>query len=79
MMIPFAFTTENAVELIPDARRRVLESEARKWADGGLSCRTRFKVAATIAQHMVIEHERLVWRSAYDKRCARLSRMKQHG
>lgn len=76
-MTPQAFSIENATEIIPDARRRVLASEARKFADGGLPVRLRFKTGTTYFDSVIKEHEKIVWRDAYFKRLARLRRIKQ--
>ena len=70
-------TLDNCTELIDDARRRVLSSEARKFADGGARCRERFKLrgAGTIWGYVVQQHERLFWHDIYTRRIARLKRM----
>ncbi len=75
-MTPFEFTLENAVEIVPDARRKLLEGEARKFAGAGLRIRRHWREARTLWDYVVVEHERLVWRSAYAKRRARMERMK---
>ena len=75
-MTPLAFTLENAIEIVPDFRRRVLAAEARKFADAAHPPRKIWPVATTIQHYMVKEHERLVWLDAYHRRKARISRMK---
>ncbi len=69
------FTLANAMELLPDARRRTLAGEARKWADVGFPMRKLFKQGATYWDGVVKEHERLFWCDTYTRRRARLSRM----
>jgi hypothetical protein len=67
---------ENCNELIPDERRRVLSSEARKFAESGFPVRTRFKRGETYWDGLLKAHERLFWIDAYRRRVARIARMK---
>ncbi len=76
-MTPLAFTLENAIEIVPDEKRRILASEARKFADNGNRARRHWRKSATLWEYALVEHERLVWMDAYFKRKARLARMKR--
>ena len=75
-MIPLTVCLENAQEIIPDWRRRVLEGEARKFADNGFPMRSRwrFKVGETYWDQIYKDHECLLWQAAYWKRIERLKR-----
>jgi hypothetical protein len=66
---------DNANELIPDDRRRVLASEARKFADGGAPIRTRFKQGRTYFDGIIKTHEKLFWQDTYHRRKQRLARI----
>lgn len=66
---------ENCDEIISDSRRRILTSEANKFAEGGAPLRCRWRHPRTIWESVVIEHERLYWEAAYRRRQARIKRM----
>lgn len=74
-MIPLKISIENCNELLPDERRRVLASEARKFADAGHRYRRVWRRNFTNVWHYVIkEHERLFWLHTYFKRIERNKR-----
>ena len=75
------FTLANTIEILPDFRRRILESEARKWADANYSPRRLwYSKDMTLQQYMVREHEKLLWLNTYSKRKERIKRIKEkHG
>jgi len=74
-MIPNTFCLENSLEIIPHARRKLLEGEARKWANAGLPVRYRWRQSKDLWEYVIKEHERIVWVDAYYRRKARLQRM----
>ena len=75
-MTPLAFNIKNAMEILTDERRRILSSEARKFAEAKIPCRRRFRSVSTIWGMVVVEHEKIIWRDAYYKRLARIERIK---
>lgn len=74
-MTPLSICLENCNELIPDWRRRVLSSEARKFADGGAPARTRWRAGVSYFDEIIKQHERLFWVDVYRRRKARIKRM----
>lgn len=74
-MISLSISLENCNELISDARRRILSSEARKFAQAGIKQRTHFREPKSYFDGVLIEHERLFWLDAYKRRLARIKRM----
>jgi len=76
-MIPLTISIENCNELLSDARRRILASEARKFADAGIPKRTRWRWPVVYWDCIVKEHEMIFWHDTYYKRLARLRRMKE--
>ena len=73
-MIPLSFDIANCNDLITDERRRVLGSEARKFAEEGLAPRTKWKWADNYWSNISKEHERIYWMDCYKRRLARLKR-----
>lgn len=73
-MTPGAFSVENAMEILSDVYRRGLTAEAREFAEQGKPARTDFGAPDTYWGAVVIEHKRLLWLEAYEKRKARLAR-----
>jgi hypothetical protein len=75
-MSPKEITFDNALILIPDFRRRILASEARKFADNNFPKRRLWRKCATYWDEVIVECEKLFWHETYAKRKARLQRMK---
>ena len=75
-MVPLKIHLDNCNELINDARRRVLSSEARKWAEAGFKPRTKWREPDNYFLGIIALHEREYWMDAYRKRKSRLERMK---
>ena len=75
-MKPGIFCVENALEILSDDYRRILTAEARQFAEEGRPARTDFGKADTYWCAVVNEHKRLLWLEAYEKRKARLARMR---
>lgn len=74
-IIPLTICLENCNELINDARRRILSSEARKFADGGIKPRRIWRKESTYFSGVIVEHEKLFWMDVYKRRLARIKRM----
>lgn len=75
-MTPLVVNLENAMEIIPDWRRRLIGDEARKYANEGLQPKVfGFGQSETYWGSVVLAHEELFWRDAYAKRRARLQRL----
>lgn len=73
-MRPLEIHLDNCNELIGDARRRILSSEARKWADAGLKQRTKWREPSDYFLGIVKLHERLFWADVYKRRIERIRR-----
>lgn len=63
-----------ATEIVPDWRRRILEGEARKFANAGNQPRTLWVRGRTYWDEIYRSFERIVWERAYFKRLARMER-----
>lgn len=77
-MTPGVFSLENALEIVDDAKRRVLGAEARAAAESGAPPRD-FEPGTTYWESVVREMERIVWMDAYDRRRARIERLRTKG
>ena len=73
-MRPLEIHLDNCNELIPDGRRRVLSSEARKWADAGLPPRSKWRQPPDYFTGIKKLHEQLFWLDVYRRRKARIKR-----
>lgn len=74
-MQTLTFSVENALEIIPDAERRVITTQAREHADKGLPAIEPVTTASTYWGNVVDHHRHLLWIDTYDKRLKRLARM----
>lgn len=73
-MRPLEISLDNCNELLTDARRRILASEARKFADCGHPPRSRWRRPADYFAGILKLHEELFWLDAYRRRRARIAR-----
>lgn len=76
-MKPGVFTLANALEILPDDYRRALTAEARQFAEQDRPERDDFGAEPTYWDAVVNWHKRILWIDAYEKRKARLERMKR--
>lgn len=77
-MKSLALDLENCNCLIPDARRRILASEARKFADNNIAARTRWPKRLLWYDRIITAHERLYWEDVFYNRKERNRRKEQH-
>ena len=73
-MHPLKICIENCNELISDERRRILSAEGRKFADGNIPPRSRWKVGSDYFDGVKREHEKLFWMDTYYRRKQRNKR-----
>lgn len=77
-IVPGDICLQNCVHLISDERRRLLASEARKFADGGARPRKHWRKGNERFDRVYVEHEKLFWNDTYWRRLARLQRLKEY-
>lgn len=73
-MKPLEISLDNCNELLPDDIRRVLSSEARKFADNNIPRRKYWKRGVTYFDVIITEHKKLFWNDVYTRRQARIKR-----
>lgn len=76
-MTPLAFNVDNAVDLLPDEERKWLTADAIAHAESGKPKRLFSFEGSTYFDHVIQQHRILWWDAAYDKRLARIERIKQ--
>ena len=76
-MKPLKFCLENSMEIFEDEFRKTLTAEARQYAEDGKPPKKDFGEAMSYWDGVLIEHKRILWMDAYNRRKARLVRLKE--